>query len=347
MSEEENPLEVVDISTIDIETADKLIHAASTQGFLMIEGHNFKQAEIDNLFEISANFFKQSSEEKLKYSIGTDNCGYTNFGSENLDQDNPNKPKGDPKEGFNFAQLDLTTGIPNQELPDYFKDPIIFNQITKTILKLQENIYKILKLLAIGLKIDLKEGGENFFIDRHKAYQKSGSAFRMLHYPSSKSLNPEESIRAGAHTDYGGLTLLFQEGKDQSKGLEIFSPILKKWQAVPYVAPSPKYQQQGYGGPLVVNIADALSYWTNGYLKSTIHRVKFPKDFQESGKSRYSIVYFSHPENSTPLTPVPSELIRSIKGRGASYEYAKNGTAITALEHLTKRLDATYYQFRK
>ena len=42
--------------------------------------------------------------------------------------------------------------------------------------------------------------------------------------------------------------------------------------------------------PLVVNIGDLLSYWTAGLLKSTIHRVKFPKA-QELGQDRYSIVF--------------------------------------------------------
>lgn len=33
------------------------------------------------------------------------------------------------------------------------------------------------------------------------------------------------------------------------------------------------------GVPILVNIGDLLSYWTNGLLKSTVHRVVFPKRY--------------------------------------------------------------------
>lgn len=54
-----NPLEIVDISEINQDTADKLLHAASTQGFLMLEGHGFSQEEVDQLYNLSAKFFTE------------------------------------------------------------------------------------------------------------------------------------------------------------------------------------------------------------------------------------------------------------------------------------------------
>ena len=64
------------------------------------------------------------------------------------------------------------------------------------------------------------EKGENWFASRYASDSESGSTFRLLHYPCQKSLNPESVIRAGAHTDYGSMTLLFQ--KENQDGLEIF-----------------------------------------------------------------------------------------------------------------------------
>lgn len=345
----ENPLEVVDISKVDRDTAEKLLDAASRQGFLMIEGHGFTNDEVEQLFQMGIDFFKLPSELKKKYKIGADNCGYSDFGSENLDEEHPDKPTGDPKECFNFANLDLTTGKADQPIPEFFtEEQSRIELVQRTITKLQANVHRMLLLLGMALEIDEKEGGANWFVDRHRNTEASGAAFRFLHYPSSQSLNPEEVIRAGLHTDYGGMTLLFQQLELQSKGLEIFSPITKKWTPVPFVPASPEFEAKGAAAPLVVNIADQLSYWTNGMLKSTIHRVKFPKDFQETGNSRYSIVYFSHPEDKIPLGPVPSEKVKLIKGRGATFDAEKNGgKAMTAGEHLLKRLDTTYYGYTK
>jgi isopenicillin N synthase-like dioxygenase len=86
-----------------------------------------------------------------------------------------------------------------------------------------------------------------------------------------------------------------------------------------------------------VNIGDVLNYWTNGLLRSTVHRVVFP-----AGESadRYSIAYFAHPVGSAVLEPVPSERVRRT-GLEAGERREGEG-AMTADEHLMGRLKATY-----
>ncbi|GMF01403.1 unnamed protein product [Ambrosiozyma monospora] len=110
----ENPLEIVDISKTDKQISEKLLHAAKTQGFLLLEGHGFTQSEVDSLFQLSHDFFDLPTEEKLKYPIDESNRGYTAMGVENLEEDavvyGKTQAQGDPKEGFNFAHLDLQTG---------------------------------------------------------------------------------------------------------------------------------------------------------------------------------------------------------------------------------------------
>ena len=87
---------------------------------------------------------------------------------------------------------------------------------------------------------------------------------------------------------------------------------------------------------IVVNVGDLLSFWTNGYLKSTVHRVMSPK---EGAGDRYSIAYFCHPLHSTRLVPVPSDLVREHQSATVDPAAVK---AITAKEHLSSRLAATY-----
>ena len=92
--------------------------------------------------------------------------------------------------------------------------------------------------------------------------------------------------------------------------------------------------------PILVNIGDLLSYWTNGLLKSTVHRVVVP---QGSGEDRYSIAYFCHPVDSVKLVSVPSELVdRRVDGSERAKENRNAEEPMTAEEHLKERLAATY-----
>ena len=79
-----------------------------------------------------------------------------------------------------------------------------------------------------------------------------------------------------------------------------------------------------------------MEFWTNGLLKSTVHRVVFPDGESED---RYSIAYFCHPLDRIDIEPVPSELVRQRnkqeKGGGGSVK-------ITAEGYLKKRLAETY-----
>ena len=323
-----NPLQVVDIGTLDAETGKNLLNAASSQGFLFVEGHGFLDREIRELFALSTGFFALDQKYKDQYAIDSSNHGYVRSGGENLSPGD--QTAGDPKEALNISFLDFVTGESAKPIPDYFSGERKA-ALQSIIKRLYELSLRIMRLVAIGLEMD----DTDWFDSRYDAEKPSGTTFRLLHYPGQKSLSPEAVIRAGAHTDYGLVTLLFQQ--ENQEGLEIHSQISKKWEAVPFV-PCNSTKFPGEAAPIIVNIGDQLSYWTAGLLKSTIHRVKFPAKVQESGQDRYSIVFFSHPNDDTILEPVPSELTRAIKGRGANSE----SSPITSKEHLQKRLAATY-----
>lgn len=344
---DQTKLEIIDLEDTSSDNAKKIVHASSTQGFLMFEGHGFTEQEIDLLFQYSHDYFKLSVDEKNKCVIQTDNAGYTGMGVENLEEDDLDRGYGDPKEGFNFANFDLKMGIPKQPIPEFWQDKM--EVISATVLKLRDALKKALRLMAVGLEIEGDEGlDENWFVQRHHDDDFSGTTFRFLHYPAPVNAGASEEEKdkfrdlnvAGAHTDYGTVTLLFQ--KKEESGLQLYSPISKNWENVPFVDASPKYKARGEAAPLIVNIGDQLCYWTNGHLKSTIHRVRFPSSLLDQGKDRYSIVLFAHPGDETHLEPVPSKFIKEIKGRGASHYMEKHGVSQTAGQHLTNRLNSTY-----
>ncbi|KAI9468213.1 hypothetical protein BDB00DRAFT_864033 [Zychaea mexicana] len=131
---------------------------------------------------------------------------------------------------------------------------------------------------------------------------------RYLKYPRGGESTYQEPVRAGAHSDYGSITLLFQK---DVPGLE---------------------------NSILVNVGDQMQEWTNGIFKSTLHRVTFLPE--HAHLDRYSMPFFVHPEDATLLSPIPSKVVpppsESTQG------VAKSGEINTAGEHLRRRLDATY-----
>lgn len=139
------------------------------------------------------------------------------------------------------------------------------------------------------------------------------------------------------------MTLLFQ--LPGQPGLEILTPE-GEWAAVP-VDPSGTLSDGRNGArstalPILVNIGDLLSYWTNNLLKSTVHRVIFPREGRQGGEDRYSIAYFCHPLDDAELVPVPSKTVQEYSDDRGSKGTARGKDTITAKDHLNARLAATY-----
>ena len=77
-----------------------------------------------------------------------------------------------------------------------------------------------------------------------------------------------------------------------------------------------------------------MQFWTNGMLKSTVHRVVFPKgDFQD----RYSMAYFCHPLNHVEIDPIPSQMVMK-----RSPYLQKHREKITAEDYLKEKIKETY-----
>jgi isopenicillin N synthase-like dioxygenase len=221
-----------------------------------------------------------------------------------------------------------------QPLPE----PLASNEalLNEFITKCHDICLKILELFASGLEIDQSSGGSRWFLPRHDPKSgSSGSVFRMLYYPKlpSNLVHNQSDLRCGAHSDYGTITLLFQ--REGQPGLEILTDAdSDAWEPVP-VNPTGESQP-----PILVNVGDLLNFWTNGVLKSTVHRVTLPDP--TLGQDRYSIAYFCHPIDSARLEPVPSQIIQGHAANATGNKQAVHTHVMTAKEHLESRLQATY-----
>ncbi|RVD80715.1 uncharacterized protein DFL_008609 [Arthrobotrys flagrans] len=324
---------VINVSRIDTETADRLVDAAARFGFIFVEleSTNIDYNSVQHMFRLSKKFFASPRAEKEKCAISENNKGWSSMLSETLDPEN--QTRGDFKEALNFGEF--KDGYAQQTLPD----SLVADESTLDgfFTSCHNLCVRLLQLFAMGLKIDEEAGGKDWFSSRHDRSGPSGSILRLLHYPiipSDANYIPGKDIRAGAHSDYGSITLLFQ--RPGQEGLEILS---KGWQPVPV---HPESVDESRPPPILVNIGDLLSYWTGGYLKSTVHRVVVPPTASVSGEDRYSMAFFCHPVDTALLVPVPSEFLREKgKKRGAT-EAETQGKVITAAEHLKGRLAATY-----
>ncbi|KAL8860184.1 MAG: hypothetical protein Q9178_003448 [Gyalolechia marmorata] len=121
---------------------------------------------------------------------------------------------------------------------------------------------------------------------------------RVLYYPETTGSSSWNRFRASLHTDYGTLTLLFD---DSHGGLQVRN------KAGDYVDAPP------LPGTAIVNVGDPLTRWFNDTLKSTEHRVVDPSAFDKSSAdipdiipARCSIAWFGHPNRDALIDPIKS-----------------------------------------
>ena len=179
----------------------------------------------------------------------------------------------------------------------------LFGAVSRYCEELHRAGLVVLRLLALALGLP---DSEAFAAECNRAGHMS--ALRLNNYsPSSGAPRPGQ-MRAGAHSDYGAITLLHQgSGSDAtSGGLQIETA--GDWRSVPVVP-----------GGLVVNIGDMLSLWSGHRYRSTRHRVTVPTSSHSDG--RLSIAYFLQPAFDAVISPLGS-------GSGA------DGDLVTAGAHV-------------
>ncbi len=179
-------------------------------------------------------------------------------------------------------------------------DPPFRSVLTPLVVKECHNLsLTILRLLSLGLRIP-KPGSDEFdgdYLPNLHAYEDpSGDTFRLLRYPAPRPewTEKEAAVRIGSHSDFGSVSLVFS---DSTGGLQLLSPQTGEWTDVP---PLP--------GAIIVNLGDLISFWTRGYLRSTLHRVtQVP-----SAKERYAVAYFCRPGFEMRLSAIPSLLLGNL-----------------------------------
>jgi len=248
-------------------------------GFFSIVGHGVDWRLADALKSAGFAFFDLPIEQKLECEAAweTDYTGY--LASEALSYSRGEASAPDLKETYTFYPMGRTPGKP-QPWPRGV--PALRPALTEYFYALERLAADLMKLFEISLGLD--EGYFTPFIDRGL------SALRVLHYPPLTGPPAPNQLRAGAHTDFGSLTLLLTD--DALGGLQVLTR-RGEWVDVAYTQ-----------GAFVVNLGDLMEQWTNDRWVSTMHRVKVPP--VGPGTRRLSAAFFHQPNDDAVIKPLPT-----------------------------------------
>jgi len=303
--------------------AQAILSGFQNAGFIYLKNHSIPLDVVKHTFSRSADFFAQSDELKksVDWTTPQANRGYSAPGREKVSQlatldevDKVRSAAPDLKESFEIGregEVDHPNRWPEEKeegLKNFKSDMQSFFG------KCKEMHVEVMRAIAVGMGLD-----EEFF-DRF--VDVGDNTLRLLHYPAVDTnvfkVNPN-AVRAGEHSDYGSITLLFQDNRG---GLQVKSPTGQFVNATPIE------------GTIVVNAGDLLARWSNDTIKSTIHRVVEPPQKEgETHPARYSIAYFCNPNFK--------DFIEVLPGTYAT-EQEKKYEGITSGDYLVQRLTATY-----
>jgi isopenicillin N synthase-like dioxygenase len=276
--------------------------ALEAYGFCYLRHHGVPAPVVDALFEQARAFFSLplAVKEAVRPTEPGSTRGYGGVATQALDERRP----GDLKEVFQAGPE------PGAERPNVW--PPGMPAFRAAVLAFHAAASRACDQLmrAIAVSLDLPEA---YF---EPYYTRSDSTARLLHYPPLVEPPKPGQLRAGAHTDFGGINLLFQ---DDAGGLEIQAPD-GTWLPAPALP-----------GTAIVNTGDLIERWTNGQFRSSPHRVVNPEG-PAAARDRYSAVLFHSPSRDALIT-----CLEPCQGPDRPPRYPP----ITAGEHMRARIEAS------
>lgn len=247
-------------------------------GFFAVTGHGLHDDDDDDegvlgdALEASREFFDLPPERKLlarsddpvTYPYGYENAERLARGkkSERYDDDDDAVTTADLKETWSMGPVggddDGSGAVPARRWPPEASPPTMASALTRYYDAMEKLSSTLLRILATALELSTSD----WFADRRR--DRHVSALRILHYFALEEDDDDgegrrhgrgRRIRAGAHTDYGPLTVLYSGGP----GLQVRihhhngDDDDDAWMDVPDLP-----------GAFIVNLGDLMQRWTNG-----------------------------------------------------------------------------------
>jgi isopenicillin N synthase-like dioxygenase len=275
---------IVDLSGFDGGTGARratigaaIDRACREVGFLSVVGHGVDTDVIDGLHRAALAFFDLPLADRLAVAMPEPGYpyGYGALQAETLSRSLGGEASPDLKETFNVGPIDPPPR-PIEEMDDpderavYAPNlwPAALPELRPAVEAYYRSMVELSATLMEAFAVALDLPGDTFAgqIDRH------ASALRLAHYPDLGAEQPSTGMRAGAHTDYGTLTVLWTDGVP---GLQVET------------AEGAWVDVEPLDGGLIVNLGDLMQRWTNDRWRSTMHRV-----VPAGGGRRLSIPFF-------------------------------------------------------
>lgn len=277
-----------------LQVARAVDQACRDIGFLVITNHQIPTELVERVSRLTRQFFALPLAEKRKVDRPSPDMvrGYSAVAEESLSYSLEEAAPGDLKESFSIGPSD----VPDEPYyrcaaagphfaPNVWPSGIegfeqAYREYFAAMSTLAQSLMRIFAL-ALGLP-------ETFFDDK---IDKHISMFRSLSYPDLKGAVEPGQMRAGAHTDYGSLTIVKPDnalGGLQARNRQ------GEWVDVPYVE-----------GGFAVNIGDLMMQWTNDQWISTLHRVVNPPADSPADNGRQSLVFFHQPNYDALIECLP------------------------------------------
>lgn len=286
--------------------ARELGRACEEIGFFQITGFGVSEEFIQEVYDVSRRFFDLSEELKSTAAQPAPDQvrGWTAVGAEGLSYSLDEVAPGDLKEKMDMGPYN----VPDD---DYHRGaaagphfaPNVWPKVLPEMRGLWERYFaemsevsrQVMRIFAVALDLQI-----DFFEDKINEHI---SMFRVVNYPDQPTPPLPGQLRAGAHTDYGSLTLLRQEQRPGS--LQVMTKS-GEWFDVPTIK-----------GALVVNIGDLMAEWTNDRWVSTLHRVINPPRDIANDSRRISLVFFHQPNYDAMISCLPTCLAAGEEPRHA------------------------------
>ncbi len=266
--------------------ARKIDEICRSTGFLVLHGHGVPDATVKGVWTAAQNFFAQSPEQKRRVAAPYPGYpyGYLGPNAEALAKSKGEDTPPDLKESFNGGPLTTPATITDPDALAFCYQPTLWPDLPG-FRAAWETYYAAMEALA-GRIMAAFAAALNLPDTYFQPYISAPiSALRALNYPATTTVLLDKQQRAGAHTDYGSLTIL--KPQPGSQGLQIARD--GAWIDVP--APEHAF---------VINIGDLMARWTADSWVSTLHRVVAKPD----QPARQSLAFFHQPNWGAEITPL-------------------------------------------
>lgn len=264
-------------------TVAAIADACARHGFFVVSGHGVPADVIAAMDRVTRDFFHLTVEEKTRFSGGTPvgRLGYRALGLTNTAASLGRRTPADLVETFGIVNVSIGTRYAVHNI--WPLTPADFRAAWSAYWGAMERVQEML-LRCFEAALSLPQG---WFADK---FDNAGSSLKANFYPAQTVSPLPGQQRRGAHTDFGFMTLLYQD--DAPGGLQVeVAP--GQWADVPHLP-----------GTLVVNVADLLSRWTNGRWISSMHRVANPEPGAHC-RERISVPFFVNPNEETIIDCIP------------------------------------------